>query len=271
MMPASNQGVGENIGFPDVCNTPVGPATAPLPYPNMGSNSMAMPFCPTLLVSMMPAHNQGANAQGIAKSDDTVIDHQSHGGIAAATALVHRGDRREYVLGGWAQLAQGLQFVGEDIEQYLGVRVGIEVAQIVLEQFLRQLLGIGQVAVVCQGDTVGGVHIERLGQGCAGAARGRVAHVADADSAAQHLHMVLAKHVPHQALALALGKPTAAAGHDPRGVLAAMLQHRQRIVNLGGNIGFPNHSNQATHRLNTSSQFNSASQLGQLPAGIVKQ
>ena len=34
MRPASNQGVGKNIGFPDVCNTPVGPATAPLPYPN---------------------------------------------------------------------------------------------------------------------------------------------------------------------------------------------------------------------------------------------
>ena len=60
MMPASNQGVGENIGFPDVCNTPVGPATAPIPYPNMGSNSMAMPFCPTIMISMMPAHNQGA-------------------------------------------------------------------------------------------------------------------------------------------------------------------------------------------------------------------
>ncbi|MCA8922666.1 MAG: DUF4150 domain-containing protein, partial [Planctomycetes bacterium] len=76
MMPASNQGVGENIGFPDVCNTPVGPATAPLPYPNMGSNSMAMPFCPTLLVSMMPAHNQGAKPM-LTNGDNAGVAHSS--------------------------------------------------------------------------------------------------------------------------------------------------------------------------------------------------
>ncbi|MEZ6187613.1 MAG: PAAR-like domain-containing protein [Planctomycetota bacterium] len=76
MMPASNQGVGENIGFPDVCNTPVGPATAPLPYPNTGSNSMAMPFCPTLLVSMMPAHNQGAKPL-MTNGDNAGVAHSS--------------------------------------------------------------------------------------------------------------------------------------------------------------------------------------------------
>jgi len=57
-MPASNQGVGMNTGFPDVCNTPVGPATAPIPYPNVGANAMSMPFCPTILVSFAPGHNQ---------------------------------------------------------------------------------------------------------------------------------------------------------------------------------------------------------------------
>jgi|GEM_PF-1266775 len=76
MMPASNQGVGENVGFPDVCNTPVGPATAPIPYPNMGSNSMSMPMCPTIMISMMPAHNQGAKP-AMTNGDNAGVAHSS--------------------------------------------------------------------------------------------------------------------------------------------------------------------------------------------------
>lgn len=60
MLPASNQGVGENIGFPDVCNTPIGTGTSPITYPNQGSNAAAVPFCPTILLSCMPAHSQAA-------------------------------------------------------------------------------------------------------------------------------------------------------------------------------------------------------------------
>ena len=60
MLPASNQGVGENIGFPDVCNTPIGTGTSPITYPNQGSNATAVPFCPTILLSCMPAHSQSA-------------------------------------------------------------------------------------------------------------------------------------------------------------------------------------------------------------------
>ncbi|MCB9877493.1 MAG: DUF4150 domain-containing protein [Planctomycetes bacterium] len=60
MMPAANQGVGMNMGFPDVCMTPVGPAPVPIPYPNIGMNAMSMPFIPNVLVSMAPAQNMGA-------------------------------------------------------------------------------------------------------------------------------------------------------------------------------------------------------------------
>src|ERR1700734_2370282 len=57
MLPASNKGVGMNIGFPDVCLTPAGPVPVPIPYPNMAMNAMAVPFVPTILVSFMPALN----------------------------------------------------------------------------------------------------------------------------------------------------------------------------------------------------------------------
>jgi carboxyl-terminal processing protease len=60
MLPASNSGVGMNIGFPDVCVTPVGPVPVPIPYPNMAMNVMAVPFAPNVLISFMPGINMGA-------------------------------------------------------------------------------------------------------------------------------------------------------------------------------------------------------------------
>lgn len=60
MLPASNKGVGMNMGFPDVCLTPAGPVPVPIPYPNMAMHAMAAPFCPTILLSCMPALNMGS-------------------------------------------------------------------------------------------------------------------------------------------------------------------------------------------------------------------
>ncbi len=57
MLPASNRGAGGTVGFPDVCNTPVGPATVPIPYPNFGLNAMAAPFSPNIFLGMIPALN----------------------------------------------------------------------------------------------------------------------------------------------------------------------------------------------------------------------
>jgi carboxyl-terminal processing protease len=61
MLPASNRGAGMNLGFPDVCNTVVGPATVPIPYPNVAMNAMAAPFSPIVKLSMMPALNVGSS------------------------------------------------------------------------------------------------------------------------------------------------------------------------------------------------------------------
>ena len=61
MLPASNSGVGMNIGFPDVCVTPVGPVPTPIPYPNMAMNATAVPFAANVLVSFVPALNMGSS------------------------------------------------------------------------------------------------------------------------------------------------------------------------------------------------------------------
>ncbi|MEM6790104.1 MAG: S41 family peptidase [Myxococcota bacterium] len=60
MLPASNRGVGMNLCFPDVCNTPAGPATVPVPYPNIAFNAQATPFSPQVKVTMMNALNLGS-------------------------------------------------------------------------------------------------------------------------------------------------------------------------------------------------------------------
>lgn len=60
MLPASNRGVGMNLGFPDVCLTPVGPAVVPIPYPNLAMNVQAMPFSVVVMITMMNALNMAS-------------------------------------------------------------------------------------------------------------------------------------------------------------------------------------------------------------------
>lgn len=60
MLPAANKGAGTNIGFPDVCLTPAGPAVVPIPYPNFAMNAQATPFSPVVKVTMVSALNLGS-------------------------------------------------------------------------------------------------------------------------------------------------------------------------------------------------------------------
>jgi carboxyl-terminal processing protease len=48
------------LAFPDVCNTPVGPATVPIPYPNIAMNAQATAFSMGVKVSMMNALNMSS-------------------------------------------------------------------------------------------------------------------------------------------------------------------------------------------------------------------
>ncbi len=53
------------------------------------------------------------------------------------------------------QLRVTLQLVGQHVQQDLGIGIGVDLAQVFLEQLLLELVGIGEVAVVCQADAVG--------------------------------------------------------------------------------------------------------------------
>jgi len=58
---ANCQLMGTDMGFPDVCLTPAPPAPTPvpIPYPSVAAGPMAVPNCPTILITGMPIHNLG--------------------------------------------------------------------------------------------------------------------------------------------------------------------------------------------------------------------
>jgi hypothetical protein len=49
--------LGMDLGFPDVCLTPAGPAVVPIPYPNIALGPTAIPTAPNVLFAGAPAHN----------------------------------------------------------------------------------------------------------------------------------------------------------------------------------------------------------------------
>ena len=54
---ANTQMGGLDMGFPDVCLTPVGPTPVPIPYPNFAAGPMGVPAAYNVLFSFAPAHN----------------------------------------------------------------------------------------------------------------------------------------------------------------------------------------------------------------------
>ncbi len=53
----NSQMMGMDLGMPDVCLTPMGPAPVPIPYPNIAMGPMGAPAAYTVLFMSTPAHN----------------------------------------------------------------------------------------------------------------------------------------------------------------------------------------------------------------------
>jgi Domain of unknown function (DUF4150) len=70
---ANTQMMGMDIGFPDVCLTPVGPVPAPVPYPNIGMGPTAIPTVPNVLFGGAPAHNM-ATTMPISVGDNAGVN-----------------------------------------------------------------------------------------------------------------------------------------------------------------------------------------------------
>ena len=121
-------------------------------------------------------------------------------------------------------------------------------AQVLAEQLALELLGVGEVAVVPEHDAERRIDVERLRLGgVLGGTGGGIATVGDADVAHEGAHVAGAEHVAHQAAALVHVERAFVGGDDAGGVLAAVLQHQQPVVQqlVDGRLG--DYADDSTH------------------------
>ena len=196
-----------------------------------------------------PAQHQRPDAVRIAESDQAVPDDHRHHRKAAAAAPVNRSQRAENIRRRGARLAGMRQLAGQHIQQHFGIRTGVQVPAIFANQHFGQFGGVGQIAVVAEADAVGRVDEKRLRFGGGVAAGGGIADMADADVALQRQHVAMLEHIPHQAGLLAQEQLAFVEGHDAGGILAAMLQHRQRVIDLLIGRRVADDSDDSTHAL----------------------
>ena len=125
-----------------------------------------------------------------------------------------------------------VELVREHVEQHFGIGLGVDVAAVLLEHLAPQRVGVDQVAVVRQRDAVRRVDVERLGFVGAVAAGGRVAAMADADAALEQRIAASSNTSLTRPLPLCTRSLRAVGRGDAGGVLAAVLQHGQAVVEL---------------------------------------
>lgn len=65
-------GAGMDLGFPDVCITPVGPVPTPIPYPDIAMTATSAPAAYNVLVDCMPSINQMSEGL-VSLGDDTGV------------------------------------------------------------------------------------------------------------------------------------------------------------------------------------------------------
>ena len=182
--------------------------------------------------AMGHAVNQWANAIGVAEGQEPMAGDQRHHRVGALDPLVHASYRLKHPVGCELHIAgHALELVSQDVDQHLGVALGVEVSTVNVEQLTLERSSVGQVAVVHQHDAVGGVHVEGLrllfavGIACCG-----VAHLAQPHVAAQRTHVARAEHIAHHAAGLVHEVLVALHGHDAGGILPTMLQQQQGVI-----------------------------------------
>ena len=178
------------------------------------------------------ANHQGTDTVRVTEGQHAKTGNHGHHRVGPLAAAMHARDRLEYVGGSQAMPLHGtLQFVGQNVEQHLGVGTRVDVAQVLLEQAVLQKLGIGQVAVVAQDYAEGGVHIEGLGFGRAGGRPGSgITHMGNAYVAHQIAHVPGTEHIPHHAQVLVHVEHAAIHGDDAGCILTPVLQELQAVI-----------------------------------------
>ena len=100
-----------------------------------------------------PEHER-AYAVRVPEGDDTEADNHRDDGVTAGAAPVHGFDSRENCIGCQATVRQTAELVGEDVEQYLGIRAGVQMTPVTFQQEPLELLGIDEITVMREADAV---------------------------------------------------------------------------------------------------------------------
>ena len=185
------------------------------------------------LVGLRHPVDQRTNAMRVSKGQKAMACDQGHHRVGALDASVHTPYGLEDPIGCELHITRhALQFVGQDVDQHLGVALGVEVATVDVEQLALERRGIGQVPVMDQYDAVRGVDVEGLCLFFAvGIACGGVAHLTQPHVAAQGPHVAGAKHVANHAAGLVHEVLVTLHGDDARSILATVLQQQQGVIN----------------------------------------
>ena len=149
-------------------------------------------------------------------------------------------------------LRGALELERQHVQQHFAVGVGVDVAKIELEELALQLFAVGQVAVVAERHAERRIDVERLrlGIGIRGAGGG-IAAMADAGGAHEVAHVAGTEHVLHESRSLVHVENRTLAGDDARGVLAAVLQQQEAVVEQLVDRRMRDDADDATHESTT--------------------
>ena len=99
------------------------------------------------------AEHQRPDTVGVAECDHTETGDHGDRRVAATATSMHAGHCTENVVLIERQVAGFAQLMSKHVEQYLGIRICIDMPPIVTEQIALKIRRIGQVAIVCQTDS----------------------------------------------------------------------------------------------------------------------
>ena len=184
------------------------------------------------MVGLGHAIAKRANAKRIAKSDDPIAGNLSHTGICPFHPTMDFGNRLENRIRVERHTTGGcLQLVGQHIEQHFRIGLGIDVPPIEAKHLFLELSRIGEVAVVSQRQTEGRIDVKGLRLLIvSGRPGGRITHMRNPAAPWQSPHIPSAKDIANLPTALVHREGLAVRGGDAGGILAAMLQQEQSVI-----------------------------------------
>ena len=208
------------------------------------------------VLGLARAEDQRTDAERVAEREQAVAGDERDRGVRALDALVHARDRLEDLLGVELDARdRGLQLVGEHVDQQLGVARGVEVPAVLVEQLVGELARVGEVAVVHEHDAVRRVHVEGLRlllarrRPSSRSARGR----GRCCRAARACRGCGTPRAPGPCALTMWKTPLPLGRRDAGGVLPAVLQQEQGVVDLLVDRLAADHSDDAAHASDGSS------------------